>query len=662
MLLKSLTFYNFRQYKGKQELKFATDKQKNVTIVLGKNTSGKTTLVQAFNWALYDVIPFEDKTLLNLDTQNEMIQNSRERVYVEIELIHDNTNYNITRSLEYNCDNYGNIKPEKSSTLKVTYREKDGQTEIIRATEHKNTINKILPDSLSDYFFFDGERIENIGNRKDVSEAVKGLMGLAVLGAAMNHLSPNKKNSVHGKFKAAIDLGGDQKAVTIQKNLDIANENKNNVEEAIKIILDEIEYYRTKKEELAQFLRDNEKTAEFQREKDRLTRSIEIKTNELIKNQKSLVSDFNNESFAYFSQILADKAIKILSTVEKKTVGIPEMNVKAIEYIIKRGKCICGSELKEDSEAFENVLNEMKLLPPNSIGTIVRQFTDKAETYNSVNERYYNNVVTVYKQMRKCKEDISNLEYDLKNVSAEILDTKDMASVEQEYIRVKNKLKELETKKDRLLRDKGGYESDIKRYQKEYDSLAAISDKNKKVLKYLEYTNEIYTWFSNTYSKKEREILEKITEKVNNIFSKMYHGKRKVVIDKKYRVELLTSYGDKDVKSDESRGLETVKNFAFIAGLVDLAREKITSSDDNDEVLSSEPYPLVMDAPFSNADEIHVRNISKILPNFAEQVIMVVMEKDWKFAEDRLTGKVGKKYRLDKQSETLTYIKDEMEA
>jgi DNA sulfur modification protein DndD len=71
----------------------------------------------------------------------------------------------------------------------------------------------------------------------------------------------------------------------------------------------------------------------------------------------------------------------------------------------------------------------------------------------------------------------------------------------------------------------------------------------------------------------------------------------------------------------------------------------------------SEPYPLVMDAPFSNADEKHVGNISKVLPEVAQQVIMFVMSKDWSFAENVMGQNVGKRYVLEKKSETLTYIR-----
>ena len=54
MLIKSLKYKNFRQFKGDHKVDFSTDKEKNVTIILGNNTFGKTTLLQMFNWCFYN--------------------------------------------------------------------------------------------------------------------------------------------------------------------------------------------------------------------------------------------------------------------------------------------------------------------------------------------------------------------------------------------------------------------------------------------------------------------------------------------------------------------------------------------------------------------------------------------------------------------------------
>ena len=139
----------------------------------------------------------------------------------------------------------------------------------------------------------------------------------------------------------------------------------------------------------------------------------------------------------------------------------------------------------------------------------------------------------------------------------------------------------------------------------------------------------------------------------------MYHGKRRVAIDENYRTSLLASLDGGEIESGESEGSNRVKNFAFIAGVVAIAKEKIIAKSlemGND--ISSEPYPLVMDAPFSNADEVHTRNISQVLPEIAEQVIMFVMAKDWRYAEPVIIGRVGREYLLHKVSETYTQVKE----
>lgn len=112
-----------------------------------------------------------------------------------------------------------------------------------------------------------------------------------------------------------------------------------------------------------------------------------------------------------------------------------------------------------------------------------------------------------------------------------------------------------------------------------------------------------------------------------------------VIIDEKYRVHY------SDIKTEESDGLKAVKSFAFIASLVSMAKDKIL---DDQEMQLGQVYPLVMDAPFSNVDEIHIDNICKILPRTANQVIMAVMKKDWDYAADDLDRFVGRSYVIAK--------------
>ena len=49
MLLKSLEIENFRQFRGRQTVNFSTDKDKNVTIIMGENGSGKSYILGKIN-------------------------------------------------------------------------------------------------------------------------------------------------------------------------------------------------------------------------------------------------------------------------------------------------------------------------------------------------------------------------------------------------------------------------------------------------------------------------------------------------------------------------------------------------------------------------------------------------------------------------------------
>jgi len=216
MLLKSLYIKNFRQFKGETKVEFACDNEKNVTIILGDNTFGKTTLLQTFNWCLYNFVVFDKDSrpdfLLNHELAASMQFGSKENVEVQITLIHNNIEYTITRSQDYIWSER-EVRGEKSK-VSMCYKSlnSDGQTEI-RDQYIDNAINEILPKNLSNYFFFDTERVRDISTRQDVSESVKGLLGLTALDNTIRHIgSKTAKTTVLGKLYSSMDNDGNKKA------------------------------------------------------------------------------------------------------------------------------------------------------------------------------------------------------------------------------------------------------------------------------------------------------------------------------------------------------------------------------------------------------------------------------------------------------------------
>lgn len=659
MLIKSLRMENFRQFKGTTKVDFSCDPEQNVTIILGDNTFGKTTLLQAFNWCFYGKVMFDQNPdfLLNLEVSSEMMDGDVRPVEVEIVVIHDSVEYVITRTQRYTCSG-GHVRGESVPAIKVSYKQPDGQTESVKAVQVNNVINNILPEDLSTYFFFDTERVNSISTRKDVADAVKGLLGLTIMDSAIKHLGDRgKKTTVIGKFYGGMDLDGDAKAQEALNRIQTAESKRVAIAEQLEDCFSQINQYDARKEQLDTILRDNQTTSALQKKKEDLERRIIAEKKALESSMNAYFREFSQGSLTFFAQPLLSTASAFLKEVKVDDKGVRDLTKPTIMELIKRGRCVCGREIVEGNDAYQHLMAELAYVPPESIGNTVRHYREKLSSFSRPADRTYESLDQRYHEIFRAKTRIQEWEDELLEISDQIKGKENMKQYEAELSDIKGRLRDLNTKKDRLNREDGVQKGDIDRYKKVYDSLVAVSGKNKQAMILIEYAEQIREWLAETYKEKELVIREDLEGKVNEIFERMYHGHRRVAIDSKYRVSLLTTIADQEIAAGESEGSNRVKNFAFIAGLVSLAKGKIVSDGtDNGINLSSEPYPLVMDAPFSNADETHTANISKVLPEIAEQVIMFVMQKDWNYAEPVMRDRVGKKYHLNKISETHTEL------
>lgn len=659
MLIKTLRMENFRQFRGTTKVDFSCDPEKNVTIILGDNTFGKTTLLQAFNWCFYNKVNFDQHPdfLLNYELSEEMRNGEQQIVEVEITVLHDGTEYVITRTQRYTCAN-GNVRGESVPNIKVSYKQEDGQTESVKAAQVDNVINNILPEDLSTYFFFDTERVSSISTRKDVAEAVKGLLGLSIMDSAIKHLGDRaKRATVIGKLYGSMDLDGDAKAQEALNRIQTAEEKRNAIAGQLEDCASQISQYDARKEQLDAILRDNQTTTTLQKKNEDLERRISLERKALSEAITQYFREFNAGSLAFFAQPLLSTASAFLKEVKVDDKGIRDLTKPTIMELIKRGRCICGQEIRDGNEAYQHLMAELAYVPPESIGNTVRHYRERLSSFSRPAERTYSSLDERYRAILRSKNRIQEWEDEHQTIGTQISGKENMRRYEQELADIRVRLRDIHAKKDRLNRDDGALKSDIDRWKKLYDSLTAVSEKNRQAMELIAYAEEIKGWLEETYKDKELTIREDLEAKVNEIFERMYHGHRRVTIDAKYHVELLTTVSDREIAAGESEGSNRVKNFAFIAGLVAMAKGKIiTESSENGINLSSEPYPLVMDAPFSNADETHTANISKVLPEIAEQVIMFVMQKDWNYAEPVMNDRVGKRYHLNKDSETCTHI------
>lgn len=669
MLIKSITLNNFRQFKEKQKLVFSTDADQNVTVLLGDNTFGKTTILQAFNWCLYGFADFPKDSnpdfLLNLEIANEQagVQQKCE-VYVELILEHKDTEYIILRKQAYIDRAYGHWNA-LNSQLTVSYKEK-GVTKAkpVGKGEERNIINSILPQSLSGYFFFDTERVSDISTRKDLSEAVQGLLGLAAVGNARKHLgSRTQKATAIGQWNNSLDAAGDDRAREAQETISRETDKIELLKNEIKNAEHELVKLNSQKEKIAEILRNNQSTAELQRQKQDLEISLENENKELDDANKNFLKLFSSSAASYFALPLMDQALELLRNANVDDRGIRDMTEASIRDIIKRGRCICGAPIiiprNDDlgNEAYQHIIDELNYVLPAHLGTAIMSFKDLIAVDQRNLEQFYPMIEQAHKDILKRRNTIARMEQDIERIEKSIYGKENMSSYEEDMNKIKASIKRMNDKKERCNKEIWVCEKEIDSAQKVYDKLVVASDRNKRLIIYLAYAEKICNWIDESYAEKEQEMRSRLQEKVNDIFSRMYHGERRVQIDSQYHVTLFAQLNGKEVITGESEGLKRVKNFAFIAGLVDLAKEKASLGRNNETITwENEAYPLVMDAPFSNADETHIKNISRVLPEVANQVIMFVMEKDWQYAKAVMDGHVGKYCTLKKFSESHTKI------
>lgn len=342
MLLKKLTLTNFRPFKGEHEIEFSTDIEKNVTLVMAENGAGKTTLAQAFQWALYSKTEgFKNKSVLNSVVEKEMMCGSEAKVIAKLELEHNDVDYTIIRQQIYKKDVNEIVKAD-NPTLEIYTRKDDGQTIINNPLKNISTISNILPESLSKYFFFDGERIEkmagevNSGKSEEFKNAVQNILGLTALTKAIEHLNPNQKNSVIGRYNAQMDAAGDQKTRELRDIIYSSNDKIEQNNNRIEKIEEEISYYQTEIEKAKMEILSYADVEKMQQELNNLNDNLrreKITKNNII---SVLMNNFTKQTYNYMSRKLIQEALIELKNTDNIDKGIPSVRAETIKFLMQR--------------------------------------------------------------------------------------------------------------------------------------------------------------------------------------------------------------------------------------------------------------------------------------------------------------------------------------
>lgn len=659
MLLQSIKLENFRQFTAEQ-IDFSTDPERNVTLIIGENGTGKTTFAQAFFWCLYGDTDFTDKVLLNRTVSERLQPDQKAVVRVELKLTHGSADYDIVRTQEYK-KNYSAKIVGANTVLSIAVKSADGNTRYLKPLECETEIKKILPKELSSYFFFDGERIEKMSKeiasgRKSsgFSDAVVGLTGLKATLAALEHLKPTKTTSVMGLFDKEYSGGSSDQIRDLTKAIDALQEELNQIEVRLAEIDDEIESARTAKAGFEEDIKQYADGEKLQNQRDKINRELAAAKN--LKSQfiKALCKSFNSGMTSFFSLSLTKRALETLSQSDFSGKDIPEMHSKTIKYLLNRGTCICGTQLSEGSLPYNKVMELMDYLPPQSIGVTVGQFIKDSRRQYEREVSLYTDVAEQLASIRQQDDKIAQLEADLALIS-EKLDGDDVREqVKRINAQIQACVKTIADRtgeQKRLLIRQGAAEKEKSLKETRRSELSLLDSNNRRIELYKAYTLRIYQELFSEYKDREKQIRDRLERSINEIFKSIYDGGLSLSIDEKYNISVYVTDFDGGVETSTAQSISVI--FAFISAIIKMARE---NQIENGDEAYSEPYPLVMDAPLSAFDKRRIKAICSAIPETAEQVIIFIKDTDGELAEEHLGTKVMTRHYFEKIDEFNTRL------
>lgn len=666
MLLKSIKLQNFRQF-CHETLTFAREIDgKNVTIILGDNGSGKTSFAQAFFWCLYGHTSFSDPVVLNKIVAEKMMPETEEYVKVVLELHHGDVDYTLTRTQTYRKDSANAIK-SKNVIFEIQQKGPDGRTVFIKPNLLEGTVRNILPEPLSRYFFFDGERIEKMSKdissgkkADDFAEAVKGLLGLDAILSAINHLSPRSKYNVIGSYEAQFNQSANKDIAALSKTIDGCTEKLSQIDARLEEIDNDVMAAQSRKDAKTEALKQFAEGEKLQGQREELHRQIaDAETTRAIA-FADICKYFSKSLQSTLSLGLIKDAMTLLA--EKNFTGkdIPHMHQDTIKYLLKQGQCICGTHLDEGSLAYNKLKELMNFLPPQSLSSMFSTFKREARRHCDEFSRddVFQQVNDKLSIISKLDENISDWQNEIQVIDKTLSGNDVHAQVKSlnDEIRFCNEIIAKNGKeRDKAMQAKGAAESQRQQAVESRSRLTLLDKNNQQIQQNITYARRIYDDLLATYQQQEESVRNRLQNTINDIFKKIYEGGLYLTIDEKYHISVSATDYKGEVETSTAQSIAVI--FAFITGIIQLAKENKNKTGSDSPLLSSEPYPLVMDAPLSAFDKRRIKTVCEALPATAEQVIIFIKDTDGELANDYMGSRIGSRHKFIKKNEFETILK-----
>jgi len=365
MRIENIILQNYRQFKY-SEIAFNRFTENDLHIFIGKNGTGKTNLLNGVNWCLYGDEPHlsqqsKQLPILNLNTISEAENDEDKEVIVEVQLKTNDNRYIIfRRKVIYRIYNSEKLV-QQDIDFEAKVADEKGNIEILKEDEANTYVERFVPRTIRDYFFFDGERLDNYF-RKATSQKIRhAIFVISQLELLENKLERRLDEILREFRKEAGNLNPN-----IEETRRMLEEMRNRLEIKKKEIEEcyrEISIANSGLKECDEKLAGIPNLERLEKERGE-QRSKKKNIKELLFDKKKEKQDFLFENGIL---IMLHPAIKkSLRIIEEKKKGgeiPPTIDKRLLSEIINNKVCsICGRLLDKESEKrVSNLFDQVKL-------------------------------------------------------------------------------------------------------------------------------------------------------------------------------------------------------------------------------------------------------------------------------------------------------------
>ncbi|WP_418585581.1 AAA family ATPase [Intestinibacter sp.] len=673
MRINSIKLKDFRQYYGEQELNFQGPSDKNINIILGQNGEGKTGIFRAVIFALFgqSELSGEEKNtkknrnkdiihLVNFNKLEEEKDNSVE-AYVEVTFEHKDQKYIIKRSIIEMKELDGSIITDDESSVEMTIIDSCGNVNPNKITDNEevqNILSNILDKKLKDFFFFDGEKIENLSKpnqetRKEVKSGIIKLLQIDTITKAIellgsmenkqnNKIKKNTSNTKLQSMKSELEQLQDRKQ-TLQND-------KSNIENEIINCKELIKSYKEK-------LSQNQDIKKVYEDIDILEKTIEDKNQTLEsinKRAQILLKDQGG------NLLLEDYIISVKNFLGQDDI-VNEYSIRItldlIEEILNQGECICGHKFEIDSYNYKK-LDELRYKYKKSeLSMFVRDFTNLINEYYLEKDEKDEELKNLLKETDLIDDEIEKLLIRVNKLNETIKgysnNETNLKQMEKDLSTYESKIKELENKRQNIIYNI----ENIDNKTKELDKKIKIEEKQEVALKNdvkkKDYITRLKKGFDDILDDYSSNMREKISIETTKTFKALISENdidmvKNIVINHEYEIQVY-GWNGKLITSDVSAGQRQIISLAFVTALA-----KVASGSQN-----MMNVPLFMDTPFGRISGVNRDNLIKYLPNLTKQWILLMTDTEFTRTEERefkSTNKINNIYKLNKVKDGYTII------